>query len=290
MNKILMVLTLILFVGCSNSESRGGKLMDKEQYYILRGMNNAQEGKYLDAIKELKVAYNKNPKNIVTLRELAYCYGELGDLEEAKKIYGEALKLDPKDLVSIKNIAYINYLHKNYQATRDYLKEIPEKLRDEYSYKLYGYLYLNEKDYDRAYENLRMAVSLNRSFDPELIEKYVEVLRIKKRTSETYRYLDENYELYKNRKDYIIIYSEKLSENFSELRKAERALKRYLAENNQDDEVILELAKNNIEQGKYSEVLKILSLVSSKNSYDSKYLNYKKIAEERLKKNQIKKK
>lgn len=290
MSKFLLALTLILFMGCSNANTRGGKLMDKEQYYILRGMNNAQEGKYLDAIKELKVAYNKNPKNIVTLRELAYCYGELGDLEEAKKLYDEALKLDPKDLVSIKNIAYINYLQKNYELTRSYLKEIPEKLRDEYSYKLYGYLYLNEKNYDKAYENLKMAVSLNRSFDPELIEKYVEVLRIKKRTSEIYRYLDENYELYKNRKDYILIYSEKLSENFSELRKAERALKRYLAEHNQDDEVILELAKNNIEQGKYDEVLKILSLVSSKNSYDSKYLNYKKIAEERLQKNQVKKK
>ncbi|MGL5964027.1 MAG: tetratricopeptide repeat protein [Fusobacteriaceae bacterium] len=290
MIKVLLTLILILSIGCSNSNSRGAKLMDKEQYYILRGMNNAQDGKYLDAIKELKVAYNKNPKNIVTLRELAYCYGELGDLEEAKKLYGEALKLDSKDLVSIKNIAYISYLEKDYQSTRDYLKDIPGKLRDEYSYKLYGYLYLNENDYDKAYENLKMAVSLNRNFDRELIEKYVEVLRTKKKIAEIYRYLDQNYELYKNRKDYIVIYSGKLSENFSELKKAERALKRYLAENNQDDEVILELAKNNIEQGKYEEVLKILSLVSSKNSYDSKYLNYKKIAEERLEKNKNKKK
>lgn len=283
MNKILLALTLVIFMGCSNSDTRGGKLMDKEQYYILRGMNNAQEGKYLEAIKELKTAYSRNPKNIVTLRELAYCYGELGDLEEAKKLYGEALKLDSKDLVSIKNIAYINYLQKNYQATREYLKEIPERLRDEYSYKLYGYLFLNERDYDQAYENLRLAVSMNRTYDPELIQKYVEVLRVRKRTSEIYRYLDDNYELYSNRKDYILIYSEKLSENFNELRKAERALKRYLAENNKDDEVILELAKNNIEQGKYDEVLKILSLVSSRNIYDTKYLNYKKIAEDRLK-------
>lgn len=283
MYKILLSFVLLLSVACTNAGTSSGKFRDKEEYYILRGMNNSQEGKYLEAIKELQAAYRKNPKNLVTLRELAYCYGELGDLEEAKKLYGEVLKIEPKDLTSLKNLAYINYVQKNISASKQYLTIIPEKLKDSYTYMLYGLIYMEEKNYKGAYENLKMSVKLNQGFNKELIQKYVELLEKQKKNSEMYAFLEQNYKLYGERKDYVILYSEILSENFNELSKAERILKRYLAEHNNDDDIILELAKNQLEQKKYKETLQVLTLVSSKNSYDSRYLEYKYIAEEKTK-------
>lgn len=276
----------MFFIACTNNSTAPSskKFQEKEEYYILRGMNNSQEGKYLEAIRELKAAYQKNPKNIITLRELAYCYGELGDLKEAETIYGEALKIDPKDLTSLKNLAYLSYLQKNIPAAKEYLKKIPDKLKDEFSYMLYGFIYLDEKNYDGAYENLKIAINLNKSFNKELIKKYVEVLRQKGRDAEIYSYMDQSYKIYNGRKEFVLLYSEILSEDFNELQRAERILKRYLVEYDKDDTILLELAKNQIEQKKYIETLEVLSLVSTKNSYDPRYLNYKKIAEERIKK------
>lgn len=274
--RILVLLLILVFNGCTNSKMQMSKFNDKEEYFILRGENYSQEKKYLEAIKEFKQAYSKNPKNKITLIEMAFCYGELGYTDEALKYYLEALKVDPKDVVAIKNISYLYYRLGRLEEAEKHLKILPDRMEDAYVYKINGFIALDKKKYKESYIYLTKAVNLTNTYDGDLFRRYVEVLKNLNQHSRIYDFLESKYSLYKNRKSFVILYAMTLHENFSELQKSERALKRYMAEQSKDDELIIMLAKNNIEQKKYRQAREILSLVSSKNKYNPEYVKIKK--------------
>lgn len=62
MIKVLLILSLIFCVGCSNSNSK------EEKYSFIRGINLYQKGKKKDALKEYKKVYEINSKNIVVIK------------------------------------------------------------------------------------------------------------------------------------------------------------------------------------------------------------------------------
>ena len=61
----------------------------------LRGYSLYRLGKYNDAIKDLKSAFDIKPDAANTLFVLGRCYAELGQIDEALKCFEEVSKLDP---------------------------------------------------------------------------------------------------------------------------------------------------------------------------------------------------
>ena len=120
MIKILLILCLIFCVGCSNSNSK------EEKYSFIKGINLYQKGKKKDALKEYKKAYEINSKNIVVIKEIAFLSYELGDVNSAIDFYEEAYKLDPSDKDVVKNLVNLYYSKGDLEKSREYLEEISD--------------------------------------------------------------------------------------------------------------------------------------------------------------------
>ena len=120
MIKVLLILSLIFCVGCSNSNSK------EEKYSFIRGINLYQKGKKKDALKEYKKAYEINSKNIVVIKEIAFLSYELGDINSAIEFYEEAYKLDSSDKDVIKNLVNLYYSKGDLEKSREYLEEISD--------------------------------------------------------------------------------------------------------------------------------------------------------------------
>ncbi|MGL4392947.1 MAG: hypothetical protein ACRCSK_05895, partial [Fusobacteriaceae bacterium] len=67
-NKIFLIFLFAVILGCSNNLAKNNSFENNEKYTLLRGMNLSQEGKYLEAIRELNLARARNPENIMVLR------------------------------------------------------------------------------------------------------------------------------------------------------------------------------------------------------------------------------
>ena len=120
MIKVLLILSLIFCVGCSNSNSK------EEKYSFIRGINLYQKGKKKDALKEYKKAYEINSKNIVVIKEIAFLSYELGDVNSAIDFYEEAYKLDPSDKDVVKNLVNLYYSKGDLEKSREYLEKISD--------------------------------------------------------------------------------------------------------------------------------------------------------------------
>lgn len=120
MIKILLILSLIFCIGCSNSNSK------EEKYSFIRGINLYQKGKKKDALKEYKKAYEINPKNIVVVKEIAFLSYELGDINSAIDFYEKAHKLDPTDKDVVKNLVNLYYSKGDLEKSRRHLEEISD--------------------------------------------------------------------------------------------------------------------------------------------------------------------
>lgn len=281
-NKILKNLLLLLFIsftlfGCSNSTNSGrtSKYNDKEEYFLLRGENYSQEGKYIEAIKEFEEAYKKNPKNVIVLLELGYCYAELGDQEASISYYQKALLREPKNPIALKNLAYMNYKNKNFKASEQYLGMFPKNLDDSFVLKLKGFLAIENKKYETAYDYLAKAHSLTTQYNEELYVRSAEVLRALKQDNVLYTFLENKYAVHKNNPQFIAFYASTLDKNYNELLSSERVLKRYMAENPKNDALLILLAKNNLKQSKSTQAANILTLVSNRSLYTPQYLEVK---------------
>ena len=120
MIKVLLILSLIFCVGCSNSNSK------EEKYSFIKGINLYQKGKKKDALKEYKKAYEINSKNIVVIKEIAFLSYELGDVNSAIDFYEEAYKLDPSDKDVVKNLVNLYYSKGDLEKSREYLEKISD--------------------------------------------------------------------------------------------------------------------------------------------------------------------
>ena len=120
MIKVLLILSLIFCVGCSNSNSK------EEKYSFIRGINLYQKGKKKDALKEYKKAYEINSKNIVVIKEIAFLSYELGDVNSAIDFYEEAYKLDPSVKDVVKNLVNLYYSKGDLEKSREYLEKISD--------------------------------------------------------------------------------------------------------------------------------------------------------------------
>ena len=279
-NFFLIFLILILVTACtSNKPTRN---LDKEEYYILRGINLSQEGKYLEALQEYKKAYAKESKNPITLREMGLVYGELGNLEKAEEFYEKAIKEDKNDQVSYKNLALINYSNEDYDKAEEYLDMVSKDSVDILTLKLKGLIAAKKGEREAAYKILNEAILMDTYLDIELYTVYGQVMIDEKKFMELYQTLEDGYSEYEDDRSYILFYTSFLSERFGENKKSERILKRYMAEYGGGDLVYMQLAKICLAADNGNTARKSIEMVSDRYRYDVGYLNLRKQVMEKV--------
>lgn len=281
MKKIFILLTLIFITACSNNKPKE-KNLDKEEYYILRGINLSQEGKNLEALQEFEKAYNKNSDNPVTLRELGLVYGELGNLEKSEFFYKKAIENDDTDQVSLKNLGLINYANGDYDEAEKYVEMVSKDSIDVLVLKLRGFIAAKNGDSEKAYPMLKEALLIDEYMDLELYSVYSSVVLQEKKFMELYQVLEDGYEKYPSERSYVLFYTTMLSEKFGEDKKATRVLKRYMAENGGGDLLYMQLAKISLKAGESTTARKSIGMVSDRYRYDLEYLKLKKQVMENL--------
>lgn len=276
MINVIKYIILIFFLGCTNRIKINDKFNNKEEYYILRGINLAEEKKFTMAIEELLKANKKNKKNVITLRELAYCYAELDNLELSKLYYKEVLLIKPQDEISLKNIATINYKEGNLIEAEKNINLIPLKSEDLFIVKLKSYIYYDKNETKKSYFYLKKTIQLTPYFDKELYYKYIDISEKLDKSYEIYNFLEEKYIDYSDNKIFVILYVDTLDRVFNELYKSEKLLKKYMVEYGYEDKLLLKLSENLIKQKKYKNTYDVLELIKFKSK---RYNELKKIIE-----------
>ncbi|ADO82470.1 tetratricopeptide repeat protein [Ilyobacter polytropus] len=276
MKKLLYIILLISLMGCTNTSKTSESTTDKEEYNVIRGINLSQEGKYLEALREFEKAYGKNDKNIITLREMGLVYAQLSDYKKSEEFYKKALVLDERDQTAIKNLALLSYVKGDYEKSEEYLESVSKDSIDNMVLKLKGFISFKKGENIKAYDILKRALYLESDIDMEFYSVYSQVLLEESKFMELYKVLESGYEKYSLDKDYILFYTRILSVNYSEHDKAEKTLKRYMAENGIDDELLLLLSKISFTNGDMDSAENSLKMISDDYKYDLEYLNLKK--------------
>lgn len=148
MLKRLIILSLIFFIGCANSNIK------QEKYMFIKGMNLYQKGNKKEALDQYKKVYELDSKNILVIKEIAFLSYELGDINSSIRFYEEAYKLDSNDRDTVKNLINLYYSTGNYKNAKNYLEKISIN-GDSDLLKLKGYILYHEGKYKEAYDILK---------------------------------------------------------------------------------------------------------------------------------------
>ncbi len=276
MKKLLYIIFLISLIGCTSTPKTVKRTTDREEYNVIRGINYSQDGKYLEALREFEKAYGKNDKNVITLREMGLVYAQLSDYKKSEEFYKKALVIDERDQTSIKNLALLSYIKGDYEKAEEYLEIISKDSVDNMVLKLKGFILFKKGETANAYKILKGAHSLEKDLDMEFYSVYSQVLLEESKFMELYKVLENGYEKYSLDKEYIIFYTRILSNSYSEYDKAEKTLKRYIAKNGVNDELLLQLSKISFANGDIPTAENSIKMISDDYRYDLEYLNLKK--------------
>lgn len=279
-NNIIFLLALI-FAGCTSTEINNSSAKDnKEEYYILKGINYVREENYTKALKEYGKAYQKNENNIITLKEIARTYVKLKDYDQGIYYYERALKIDPKDQEAVRNISYTYYLKGNNKKALESLNRLSGEGINAETIKLRANLFYKNKEYKKAYKNFKEILPKENELDLFYYKIYANLLSDMGKKEELRIFLEKGLEKYGSKKDYVMFYSYALGEYFGEYDVGEKEIKRYIVSNGGDDTLYIALAYMIYNQKEYSHAESALKLVSYRERYNKDYLEL----EERLRK------
>ena len=118
--KIVIVMAVSFFISaCVNTKNKN--------YDFIKGLNEYQKSDKVSALENYKKAYEKDNKNVVLLNEMAYLYLDLGNYDEAKRYYLEALEVSPHNENAWQNLLQLFYEEKNIQELKKYSENILDK-------------------------------------------------------------------------------------------------------------------------------------------------------------------
>lgn len=118
--KIVIVMAVSFFISaCVNTKNKN--------YDFIKGLNEYQKSDKVSALENYKKAYEKDNKNVVLLNEMAYLYLDLGNYDEAKRYYVEALEVSPHNEDALQNLLQLFYEEKNIQELKKYSENILDK-------------------------------------------------------------------------------------------------------------------------------------------------------------------
>lgn len=120
---------------------------------------------YKDAIDFYKRGANKNA---VMANKVGIAYHQMGDLENSKKYYERAIKIDKKYSEAYNNLGTIHYAHKSYgNAVKNYQKALELTPNSASVWSNLGTAYFGQKKYEEAIRSYQYAMKL----DPEVFDR-----------------------------------------------------------------------------------------------------------------------
>ena len=272
----IILIVIILLSGCTSTEINKSKnLKEKEEYYIIKGMNYERDNSYTKALKEYEKAYKLNKNNIITLKDIAGIYTKLKDYDNGIFYYEKALKLDERDNDVIRNISFVYFLKKDYKKSLEYIGKIPYSDKNVESLKLESYLLYMTKNYEKSYDIFQMVLKENSEIDISYYEIYLNLLEKLNKKNEMRIFLENNLIKNRNNEKYVIFYANSLKNYFDEYSLGEKELKRYIVTYGGNDDVYLTLAEIFYEEQKTDKSKEILNFISNKGRYSEKYLYLK---------------
>ncbi|HZO55151.1 MAG TPA: tetratricopeptide repeat protein [Bryobacteraceae bacterium] len=119
---------------------------------------------YREAIDYYRAA---TPESAIAWNKIGIAYHHLGDMEQAKRAYSRALKLDPKYAEALNNIGTVYYAQRSYRrAVSQYNKALKLSPNSAGMWSNLGTAWFARKNYKRAAELYAKALAL----DPEVFE------------------------------------------------------------------------------------------------------------------------
>lgn len=236
-NLFILIFFALFMVGCSSVNNK------KEEYYLLKGMNYARDGKYTKAIKEYEKTLDNNSKNLYALKEQAKAYTALKEYKKSISNYKKVLKIEKNNPESLKGISYSYYLNKDYSNALKYLKKVPEDELDIDSKMLKALVLSKNKYTEKAIFEFEEAFSKIDTFNKEYSEIYLSLLNKEKKREKMRIFLEEEREKYFDVENFVIFYVESIKIYFEEFDLAEEILKRYISNYGGSDNLYVTLAK-----------------------------------------------
>lgn len=259
MKKLLMiVLFSTLVCSCSNAQKEAN-------YYFIKGLNEYQRENKINALENYEKAYKLDKNNIKILKELAFLYADLGNLEKAQEFYEKVLKINNFDENALENLLMILFGKASQeQVNIEKIEKYSEKIINKKSL-LYNYSCLKiamyKKDYLSANTFLVKVLEDENSlkYKEDFYSMYLEILENSNQKNESYskvKIFSKLYPRYTEDKNFIIDYVKILDR-----KQAEDVLLRAVVDIEDNRELLEKLAKIYYESGnirKYKEVMAIL--------------------------------
>ena len=151
-------------------EAGAGKFADDFRLNFLTGNTYYRLGKQKECLPYLEKANNLFPSDLNTLSTLGIVYDNLNMDAECEKLYDQALKHHPENILLLNNYAYHlaergKRLKEALEMSRKTIEQEPENS----SYlDTYGWIYFKLKDYKNAKKFIEKAIKLGSN--PELLE------------------------------------------------------------------------------------------------------------------------
>jgi len=191
--KFLIPLISALFIlGCSVKQPPvGKKVIPDEDSYIIKALLYEENNQLAKAADIYKFLYEKTDKKV-------YYEKMVADLFYMKK-YGEVIKLCDDYLedqfdkkIFMYKILSLLELKKNAEAKKELLTKLNKK--DEFFYRMMAYIYIKEKNYQKASEYLKSLYALNH--DKQTLLQLVDLLIKIKKYNEALAYLRTHLDMY----------------------------------------------------------------------------------------------
>ena len=202
---------------------------------------------------------------------MALVYYELGESLEAIALLEKAEKLSPKDVDIKKNLSIVYCSIGDIEKAEKYLEMIPNR-NDEIT-GLRGRIAFKKKDYKTAYNYLKNTEPMFYEDNFYLMLKE-SMLELGKET-ELYTFLNDTYEKYYDKKDFIILYCTSLSEVFNETDFAIKTVMRYISQYGGDDDLFIFLSNLYLKNNERENAVNSFKMVSRDNEYNKEYIELK---------------
>lgn len=269
----------ILLNGCTTTQTKKTekKISEEEKneiYTIIKGMSLAENGKLEEALKVFKEGYAKNPKNIKIVRYLALCYSKLGDNQNGKKYFEEALKIDKFDSESLYNYSVLFYGEKEYIKAKELLERIKIESIDKKIILAKGYVYYKLEEYQKSYDEFSKIIEDGTEYSADANNVYIIILKKVNKNEMIYKFLynlysknKENFQKMKMLSDYLI--------EVKAYDKSEEFLKDYGRANGYTKEVLIALGELMILKDDYVQCKSYLNLLEDKYAMDADVMKFK---------------
>jgi type IV pilus biogenesis/stability protein PilW len=160
---------LILFSACASTITEEDR--SKTEFHNKLGVSYLTNGQLNEAYVEFQKALKLDPDNKDTLKELGYISARFGKYDEAISYYKQAISLDPDYSDALNNLGVVYIDIENWdEAIRNFKAALsnPVYSTPEKAYSSMGYAYYKKGDFVEAKKALEEALIRNPIFSPAL--------------------------------------------------------------------------------------------------------------------------